>query len=252
MNILVISACSASKRHDDGVDGEALDRYSREELIDRKQDPSRVLPAREMYEGEGHRCVADAVDRLRTIADVDVDWRIISAGFGTLDSEAPIVPYDCTFSKQALNKSDYRTRADRLAVEDRGQTIDELIQDIGQAMCISRDILASDFTEYDLIFAMLGREYLLASTKVFENAPPSANAYLFAPDSMDDLTGSFTRIPANETERMAIGAIPIRQKEMQFQTLVSHIDSAADLRSLATDPQRIHELSITRKAAVDE
>lgn len=252
MRILVLSACSASKQYDDGVDGETLDRYSRDELINREHDPSRVLPAREMYTGDGHRYVADAVDQLQTIADVDVDWRIISAGFGTVESESPIVPYDCTFSGQELNKPDYRVRADRLGVEDRGQTIDELIQDIGQAKGISEDILASDLTEYDVVFAMLGREYLLASTEAFERAPPSTNAYVFAPDSMDDLTGSFIRIPANETERAAISAIPIRQKEMQFQTLVSYIDSAADLRSLATDPQRIHELSITRKAAVDE
>lgn len=72
MRILVLSACSASKHYDDGIDGETLDRYSRDKLINRERDPSRVLPAREMYTGDGHRYVADAVDLLQTIADVDI------------------------------------------------------------------------------------------------------------------------------------------------------------------------------------
>lgn len=245
MKILVISGCSASKEYDDGVNGEVLDRYPRQELIDRECDSQRVLPAREMYTGAGHTAVAATVDRLRAIDGIDVEWLIISAGFGTLESETPIVPYDCTFSREKHNKPDYRERADRLGIADRGQTIDELIRDIGQAKAIPDDILARDLSQYDCLFAMLGREYLLAAATLFEQTPTSTAAYVFAPDSMADLTGTCTQIPANAAEREAIGAMGIHQKELQFQTLMNHVDSAADLHALTTDPERVQTLSIT-------
>ena len=202
-----------------------------------------------MYTGNGHRHVAAAVDRLQALEDVTVDWQIISAGFGTLDAEEPIIPYDCTFSRSRHTKAEYRTRADRLGVPDKGQTIDELIQDIGRAKGIADTILAGDLAQYDVIFAMLGREYLLAAADVFTHVPDSTAAFVFASDSMANLTGTFTRLPANETERDAIDAMGINQKELQFQTLANHIESAADLQAVIGNPDQIHRLSITTEDA---
>ena len=62
---------------------------------------------------------------------------------------------------------------------------------------------------------------------------------------MADLTGVFTRISANEEERNAIGAISITQKGQQFRNVMSHVESAAEINTIAADPERVQGLSTT-------
>ena len=50
-----------------------------------------------MYTGREHQLIQSAVQELEQIAEVD--WQIISAGFGVLSRDSPIPSYDCTFSE---------------------------------------------------------------------------------------------------------------------------------------------------------
>jgi len=79
MDILVVSGCSGDKLYDEAPIGcGEIDSISRGDLI--REYPDYVARASEMYEGEEHRYVQQAVSNFRKHACVS--WRIISAGYG--------------------------------------------------------------------------------------------------------------------------------------------------------------------------
>lgn len=94
MGILVLSPCSKDKRFDPVLNCGAVDERSREELI--RKNREYVKTAAEMYTGRENQHVKTAVDYLREIANVD--WHIISAGFGLLCEDIKIPSYECDFS----------------------------------------------------------------------------------------------------------------------------------------------------------
>jgi len=93
--VLIISACSGTQAFDPVVDCEEIDSSSRRELVD--VYPEKSLPARSLYTGDEHSYVEAAVDHFDEIADVD--WRIVSAGFGLMQPETVLPAYECTFFK---------------------------------------------------------------------------------------------------------------------------------------------------------
>lgn len=101
MDILVISACSGTKRHDAVLNCEDADSTSREDLIE--EFPDVTEPAKKLYEGNEHKHVSSAVESLREF--VTVDWVIISAGFGVISTETPVPSCECTFSDDESNEA---------------------------------------------------------------------------------------------------------------------------------------------------
>jgi len=71
-----------------------------------------VLPAFQMYQGS-FRYIRELVNNYRARGD-EVKLSIISARYGLLDGNAPIVPYNCTF--KGLSEERIRQRGDELKV----------------------------------------------------------------------------------------------------------------------------------------
>lgn len=95
VSILVLSACSGGKAIDD-PDIDCRDFYNptRSAPQDVHRDVS--MPARSLYTRNEHEHVEAAVEEFEEIADVE--WRIISAGFGLVRPDTVLPSYDCTFS----------------------------------------------------------------------------------------------------------------------------------------------------------
>jgi hypothetical protein len=100
LGLVMVSACSKAKsvRHareltkEDFADPPRFARRERELANERR-------PARAMYTGEEHRRVSRAVETLRGVLGAGaVGHVIVSAGYGVIGAEHPIVPYNVTFA----------------------------------------------------------------------------------------------------------------------------------------------------------
>lgn len=93
-----------------------------------------------MYTGNQNRELVKGVDLLREIEGVEVDYYILSAGFGLLMENKKIPPYDCSFAK--MGKKEIKTRS--------------------KALSIPKDFRKIIKKSYDLTYLALGQKYLFA------------------------------------------------------------------------------------------
>jgi len=97
-----------------------------------------VLPAFQMYQGT-FNYVRDLVNKYREKGD-RVELRIISARYGLISEDTPIIPYECTF--QGLGKNKIQERREKLRVY---QNLSEYLKN----------------REFDQSLIILGTDYLL-------------------------------------------------------------------------------------------
>lgn len=103
-----------------------IDGSSKEELVN--GHPDRSLPARSLYTGDEHGHVTEAVDHFEAIADVD--WRIISAGFGLVRPDTGLPAYECTFQ----NTDSVHRRIERMGYDPDSLTQQEQVQQVAREL----------------------------------------------------------------------------------------------------------------------
>lgn len=91
-----------------------------------------------MYQGKQHKLTCEAFKMLQDQGK-DVDFWIISAGYGLIKYDTKIIPYEATFAQK--NKKYVKSRGKMLKIPD---DFDKLI------------------TNYDKVILLLGKEYLLS------------------------------------------------------------------------------------------
>jgi hypothetical protein len=233
MDILVLSPCSKDKRYDPVLDCEDVDKRPRGELVHEYAEHATI--ASEMYIGNEHQYVKTAVGHLRKIADVD--WYIISAGFGLLRDETEIPSYECGFR----DIESVRMRAEKAGFDIDDLTNDETIQTVGREKGIPQEFSKVLTQEYDLLFVVLSEPYLLSVTDALTQIPEQTTAFAFASNGSKQFVGDCIWIPATETERQALETTWMALRGKQFSTLAANIakDGLTDIR----DSEEIeHEL----------
>ena len=185
MKILVITPCTAKKKHKPSNQLKPED-FATVALRNRKSEKLEGYKthAAEMYKGNGHLRVMNGVKNLRDprhpiSQDIIVHVRIISPGYGLLNEEDWIFPYNYTFD--GLGK--------------------EKILRISQKLGIHRkvnDLLSN----YDMVFFLLGKDYVTACElpeRPFPN--PVTQIFLVAPSLEHTIPddGRYIRaVPAGE------------------------------------------------------
>ncbi|ELY80052.1 hypothetical protein [Natrinema gari] len=217
MDILVLSPCSKDKRYDPVLDCEDVDECPREELAN--EHGEYTTTASNMYTGREHKHVEEAVTHLREVADVD--WYIISAGFGLLRDRTEIPSYECGFS----DIESVRTRAKRTGYDIDDLTNDETIQAVGREKGIPQafsDVLSR---EYDLLFVVLSEPYLLSVADALTEIPEQTTAFAFASNGSRQYVGDCTWIPAQKRNDK-----PSKRRGWRYE-----VNSSASLRLQQTD-----------------
>ena len=140
--ILIITSCTGEKSVkpvnqltlEDFQDGKA-------HVAKREAELEEFLaPAETLYTGLQHKRLMRGVEILRSDADFELNFWILSAGYGLIPANQKIAPYECTFSGMKVNEiTDWSTQIG----------IPDAIQ----------QLLA---TEYDLALVLLGDSYLRA------------------------------------------------------------------------------------------
>ena len=236
VKVFVLSACSGDKAIAPPVAGCAeIDESSRTELVEAHPDAS--LPAVSLYTGNEHNHVKAAVDRLAEIADVD--WRIISAGFGVVRPETDLPVYECTFS----DDDSVRERAERMGHDTDAITKAEQTQVVAEELGIRRDIEQVLAAGYDVAFVALGKKYLHAAEPALSSIPNETTAFAFAPKGNRELLGDCLWVPSTNRERDAHGTTWMQVKGRQLRTVAEDLSTDEDLSELR-DPSTVRELSL--------
>ena len=141
MRILVITSCTGRKKHKPPNQLKYEDFASPERLHRRTAELKdfKVLAA-EMYTGQQHQHLVAGLEEVRKVyGSAVVDLHIISAGYGLLAEDDIIVPYNVTF--QNLKTKQLLARSNRFQLHERVETL---------------------ISGYDLVFFLLGKEYVQA------------------------------------------------------------------------------------------
>jgi len=146
MRVFILTSCVGTKKYSEsdikpilekhGLSMPKHDLENEEKYKEALQDF--ILPASQMYQGS-FRYVRDLVNKYRLKGD-QVELRIISARYGLIGEETPIIPYECTF--QGLGKNKIRERGEKLRVY---QNLSEYLKN----------------REFDQSLIILGTDYLL-------------------------------------------------------------------------------------------
>ena len=183
MKILVIASCSKTKSikyPHQPVCNEIQSKESLEKFLPRFPIKK---PARDLYRGALNLSTNSAVRLLKK--NFDVSYYFVSAGFGLIEENEILPPYECSFSDM---------RKDQIL--ERSQLLN----------------IPADFQELiakenpDLIYLALGKDYLTALGKWDENLPCQTIAFTES-DSEKVIT-----LPANHIavkEVASVGGLPI-------------------------------------------
>lgn len=235
MKILVITSCTSTKKHKPDNQLQIEDFCSPNRLAERTADlkPYEV-PAAKMYTGQQHKLVLEGLEQVRgDCAESDIDLSIISAGYGLLRADEPIVPYDVTFT--GLRVKELRARSDILGIH---RKVGNLIKG------------------YELVFLLLGKEYVDALKLPFED--PSEGTQIFlAPPSWNQrirrLASSHRHIHVVCTEadltNQLSGASKYNLKGFLFKKVCEAVcrDGLNLFEEIRQNPQMIRDIALEGK-----
>jgi len=141
----VVGSCGKKKLKQTSQSPTCADLTTSKEIKEWLQKPG--FRVRELYTGNQNRELVKGVDLLRQIPMVHVKFYIISAGFGLVEENDILPPYDCTFS--GMKKNEIRERAGLLGISSEFEKL-----------------LTSRF---DLIYLALGADYFLTLDETWFN-----------------------------------------------------------------------------------
>ena len=112
-------------------------------------------PAAKMYTGQQHTLLMDGVNQVRTrYGQSSLDVAIISAEYGLLNENDVIAPYNVTF--QGMKKAEILEKSRRLQLRER---------------------VAALIARYDVVFFLLGKEYVQALQLPLGESRPGGLSY---------------------------------------------------------------------------
>ena len=142
MRVLFISSCTGDKKYkpENQLTEEDFYSFGTSEFYEREKELDAFrAPAHEIYTGMQHVLLKRGLDSLRSCCTEDnFDVRIISAGYGVIKEDTQI-PHEMTFQGMKVKEIDGWSAA--LEIPQNAYPL---------------------FFEYDLVFVLLGKEYLRA------------------------------------------------------------------------------------------
>jgi hypothetical protein len=164
-------------------------------LLRREAELSRwALPAVRLYTGWQHRYMMNGVNAIRQrFGSAACALRIISAGYGLVDEDRNLVPYEATFQGK-------RTRW----IHDRAQRLG-IPQDLRQAI-----------RDFEVVIFLLGKEYLLSTHPPV--VPDVSQRLIFlAPNAKLPFHQDCTIVPAGlEATRYGAGLVALKGKMFEL------------------------------------
>jgi len=216
--IAILTSCTGAKQYKPSNeltqhDFASLSSAALEKRIQHLSDYS--LPAHQMYTGNQHARLMAGIEEIR-VSGATVDLHIISAGYGLLDGEQEIVPYECTFSRMRAHEIvDWSSKLEIPAK--------------------ARKLFAS--ANYDLVLVILGDDYLRSLQLAEDVVFGSPTLFLCASKSERFIQGTgyyrIHKLSPADAKRFHCGLVGLKG-ELARRLLVA-------LSNLDTIPERAFE-----------
>jgi hypothetical protein len=218
LRVLIIDQCSGSKDVPEAAErfeADTLAKYSKEELLDRPNVPG--IEARDLYTGRQQEQIGEAVRLLRR-RGVSVDRYHVSAGFGVVDEDEILPPYEVTFS--GMRAAEVRERSAQLGIK---RDITRLLTE----------------TEYDIVFLPLGKRYYrsIDIDQAVRDIPEDSIGVVFNRELAGRQYDNIVSVPARTDDAKRHGTIVIGLKGLYLKNLANNLDTVDSI-----DPERIAEL----------
>ena len=215
-NIAILTSCTGTKQYkpDNELTQQDFAKLSDAEFAQRVQDLSDYsLSASQMYTGNQHARLMAGVEELRASGS-NVDVFIVSAGYGLLEGNQEIVPYECSFSNMKAQEIE-----DWASKREIPQNVRRLIEN----------------ADYDLLLVLLGDDYLRALQLTDDVYFGSPTLFLSASKSERFIKGhgslSVQKLAIDDAKRFHCGLVGLKG-ELARRLLVA-------LRDLEMVPDRI-------------
>lgn len=215
LDILIIDQCSGSKFVPEGervFELDEIESATKQELLDRKD--AIAVTASELYIGRQQEAISNAVRQLRADGH-QVQRYFISAGFGVVEENERLPPYEVTFS--GMTVSEIRERSDRLDIQaDLNQTLDQ--------------------SEYDIVFFALGTDYYTSIDidKTVQRIQPDRIGVVFNREILNEQYENIVSVSARTEDAKRHETIVIGLKGVYLENFAQNITDAAEL-----DPETI-------------
>jgi len=218
LDILIIDQCSGSKYVPNGervFEMNEIDNNSKEELLNR--DSSIGVEASELYTGRQQEAISNAIRILRSDGH-RVERYFISAGFGLVEEEERLPPYEVTFS--GMGVSEIRNRSERFGIQD----------DLHQVL---------DQSKYDVVFFTLGSDYYTSVNidKTVQRIRPDRVGVVFNRDLVDEQYDNIVSVSARTEDAKRHETIVIGLKGVYLQNFAQNVRDVTEL-----DPDLISTL----------
>jgi hypothetical protein len=229
-SIFILSACSGDKAIDAVIGCEEIDAGARVELVNQFSEAS--MEAQSLYTGDEHEHVKAAVERFGEIGTVE--WRIISAGFGVVQPDSVLPSYECTFR----DDDSVRQRVENHGRDPASLTKAERIQVVARELRIPTAIGEWLDRSPDVLFVVLGQDYLIAADSALLEIPDQTAAFAFAANGTREQIGQCRWVPSTDTERAALQTTWTRVKGMQLRNVAETVSSVSELSTLSSEAVR--------------
>jgi hypothetical protein len=206
VRLLVISSCTGSKLHAP-AGALAISDFQNPTLLAHRQVDLRqwCCSAETMYTGQQHLYMMEGIRTLRR-AGVEVDLKIVSAGYGLVDEAQEIAPYNVTFS--GMTDSEIRPWADHLSIP---------------------GAIRQSVKGHSLVFFLLGKQYLTAIKPPLQVSTGQRLVFFAKPAESRRLHGpGITLAPAGQAECGRFHSGTIALKGAMFRALAMGIASAPE------------------------
>jgi hypothetical protein len=215
MRILIIDQCSGRKDVPESApefDATDIDEHGHKALLDRDGVPA--ISARQLYTGRQQGYIDSAVDRLRATGDT-VDRMYISAGFGLVDEDTELPPYEVTFTGMSGE-----------AIDERAALLD-IPSDV-------REAVRAD-PPYDLVVLALGSDYCRACDveAVLDELAAETIGLVFNQEDLVADQENVVSIPARTAEAKEHGTIVVALKGRYLQNFARHRKEGATVDEIA-------------------
>ena len=221
MQILIIDQCSGSKSHP-----EDYPVINQEET--KSEDPESLLQslgiegirAKDLYDGKQQRRITEAVHTL-TRNGHGVERFFISAGFGLVNENQRLPPYEATFN--SMSHAEIAERKDRFRLT---QQLKELID-----------------ADFDIIFLALGGKYYdtIELDTLLSSTPVETTVVLFNQENLEGKYEQAISVPARTEDGKKFGSTVVGLKGTYLKNFAATLDDSKE--SVTADEASEHCLT---------
>lgn len=214
MHILIIDQCSNDKSYPAGSRT-----YKKEELATSRKDEllahmdTANIPAQKLYAGRQQKKIDSAVASLRSNG-YDVTRYFVSAGFGLVEEQEELPPYEVTFNEMSTTE------------------IDEWTTELNLHNDITSVLSGED--PFDIIFIPLGEKYYesINLDTILPHIPEESIGVVF---NQSELTADYENVvsvPAGRPEAKEQQTIAVALKGKLLENFASHLNAGKEVTSI--------------------